>query len=164
MATHKNCAYKSARTLGARWLAKVGIQAELTRLFNEKAMSAEEALGRLADQARGTHYHFIEIDEEGFVYFNFSDPEAKEYLHLIKKIKSKRERRLVGAGEAAEEWEGEWVEVELYDAQAALRDILKMHGKLTDRVDLTSKGEKLQQAVVNVYMPDNGRSSGSDGE
>jgi len=93
--------------------------------------------------ARAELMPFIRIDDDGFTYFNFSDPEAKEYMWLIKKMKTKRERR-VGGDEA---WEGEWVEVELHDAQAALRDILKMHGKFVDKVDLTTGGEKITVTI-----------------
>jgi hypothetical protein len=82
-------------------------------------------------------FPFIQVDDDGFEYFNFSDPEAKRYLFLIKKIKTKRERRVDGKDEDAEAWEGEWVEVELHDAHAAIRDILKVHGKFIERTEHT---------------------------
>jgi len=90
-------------------------------------------------------FPFIRIDEDGFAYFNLADPQAMEHLFLIKEMETKRERRIEGKGENTETWEGEWVRVKLHDSYAALRDIAKMHGKLTEKVDVTSKGEKLQQ-------------------
>jgi hypothetical protein len=125
--------------------------------LGEKAMSAEEAIYRLGEIGRADLFPFIRIDDDGFVYFNFADSEARQHLFLVKRIKSKRERRLEGKGDDAEAWEGEWVEVELHDAHAAIRDILKIHGKFIDRTDLTTGGEKLPTAVVNVYLPENGR-------
>lgn len=35
------------------------------------------------------------------------------------------------------------VQIEMWDAQAALRDILKMHGKYVERKDITTGGEKI---------------------
>lgn len=154
---HPRASYDTARVNASVTLTKTNIRAEIKRRLEERAMSAEEAIARLGDIARADLFPFIRIDEDGFVYFNFADPDAKRHLFLIKKIKSKRERRLEGKGEDAEEWEGEWVEVELHDAHAAIRDILKLHGKFIDKMDLTSGGEKLPAAVVNVYLPDNGR-------
>lgn len=140
MMLHPKTPYDSARSLGSSLFAKVNIKSEIKRRLDEKAMSAEEAIARLGDIARADVYPFIRIDEDGFVYFNFSDPQAMAYLFLIKKIKTKRERRLEGGGQDAEEWEGEWVEVELHDAHAAIRDILKIHGRL----------DNPKQASVNV--------------
>jgi hypothetical protein len=135
MATHPNSQYASAAVSASEWLRKPNISAEINRILNEKAMSMEEALARTSDIARASLLPFVKVDDEGFTYFNFSDPDAKSYIHIIKKLKTKRERRTIGGGESAEEWEGEWVEVELWDAQAAQRDILKMHGKFIEKVE-----------------------------
>lgn len=150
MQLHPKATYESAKALASVTLTNVNLKAEIKRVLNEKAMSAEEAVARIGMIARSDHYPFIEIDEDGFVYFNFADPQAKAHLYLIKKIKTKRERRVDGKGDDAEMWEGEWVEVELHDAHVALRDILKMHGKLTDRVDLTTNGEPIQMPVEQI--------------
>lgn len=138
--------YDSARVEASKRFAKPNIKAEITRVLRENAMGVEEALSLTADIARGTQYPFIRVAEDGFVYFDFSHPEAKAHLHLIKKIKTKRERRVEGSGPSAEEWEGEWVEVELYDAQAAQRDILKMHGKFNDLASLP-KGTTIRVTI-----------------
>ena len=157
MKLHPNASYETAGVNASVTLKKTRIRAEIKRRLDERAMSAEEAIYRLGEIGRADLFPFIRIDDDGFVYFNFADSEAKRHLFLIKKIKSKRERRLEGKGDDAEAWEGEWVEVELHDAHAAIRDILKLHGKFIEKMDLTSGGEKLPAAVVNVYLPDNGR-------
>jgi len=135
MRLHPKVAYDSAKATASLFLTNINVKAEIKRRLTERAMSAEEALARLGDMARAELMPFIRIDNDGFTYFNFADPQAKSYMWLIKKMKTKRERRVDGKGDDAEAWEGEWVEVELHDAQAALRDILKMHGKLTEKVD-----------------------------
>jgi len=147
MKQHPDAGYDTARAAASVTIAKYNIKAEIKRRLNERAMSAEEAIYRLGEIGRADLFPFIRIDDDGFVYFNFADPEAKRHLFLIKKIKSKRERRLEGKGDDAEAWEGEWVEVELHDAHAAIRDILKIHGKFTDRVDLTSGGKPIEPKV-----------------
>jgi len=141
--------YDSARALASKYFAKVNIQAGKRHLLKEKAMPAEEVLARLGDMARATHKPFIRIDDDGFIYFDFSDPEALQNLHLIKKIKTKRERRIEGKGEDAETWEGEWVEVELHDAQAALRDIGRYHKLFTDKIEGGGEGGAI---VIEVKL------------
>lgn len=144
MKLHPKSSYDSSRSSASTILAKPNVRAEIKRRLDEKAMSAEEAIARLGEIARAEIKPFVRIDDDGFVYFNFADPEAREYIYLIKKIKTKRERRIDGRGDDAETWEGEWVEVELHDAHAAIRDILKLHGKFSEKVELTGKdGEPL---------------------
>jgi len=144
MKVYPNSSYSAARASSSRLLAKDNLRLEIKKRLELKSMGVEEALALTADIARGSHRAFLRYDDDGFPYFNLSDPSAQENLHIIKKIKSKRERRIEGSGKNTEEWEGEWVEVELYDAQAALRDILKMHGKFIEKVDVTSGGEKIE--------------------
>lgn len=143
----------TAKSIGYENLTKPHIQARIQELLKEKVMDRDEVLARLADHARATHYPFIRIDADGFIYFDFSDDEAKKHLHLIKKIKTKRNRQIFGKGDLAQEWEGEWVEVELHDPQRALELIGKHHNLFVDR---DKEGNPIQP-VVNVYMPQNGR-------
>jgi len=148
---HPNSGYDAARSSASEYLTKPNIKAEIKRIWMERAMDAEEAVARMSAIAKADLYPFIRIDDDGFVYFNFADPQAQEHLYLIKKMKTKRERRMDGVGKNAQEWEGEWIEVELHDAYIAQRDIAKMHGKLSDRLDITSKGEKLTTNEETVY-------------
>jgi hypothetical protein len=153
MTVYPRAKYTSAAALASKLLRNVNVQSLVSERIKEKAMSANEVLARLADQARGTHYPFIRIDDDGFVYFDFSDDEAKKHLYLIKKIKTKRNRQIVGKGEDAQTWEGEWIEVELHDPQRALELIGKHHSLFVDR---DGEGNPIQP-VVNVYIPKNDR-------
>lgn len=152
MSTHPKSSYAAAAVSASEYLKSTKIRAAVAQRFRENAMSAEEVLSRLGDIARGTHYPFIRISDDGFVYFDFANPEAERYLHLIKKIKTKRERRIDGSGENQEEWEGEWVEVELHDAQTALVTLAKYHKLLVDRMDVTTDGEKIKGYIG--FSPD----------
>lgn len=135
---------RSAGQIGHENMKKHEIRERIEALLADKVMSRDEVLARLAEQARASLYPFVRIDKDGFVYFNFSDPEALKHLHLIKKIKTKRERFVRGRGKAAEDWEGEWVEVELHDPQKALELVGKHHSLFIDRDD---KGKPLVPKV-----------------
>lgn len=139
---HPKSSYDAAKSSASDYLTNPNLRAAIRQTWEARAMSAEEAIGRMSAIAAADLHPFIRVDDDGFVWFNFADVDAKEYLFLIKKIKTKRERRIEGKGKDAETWEGEWVEVELHDAYTALRDIAKMHGKLVDRHELTGKDGK----------------------
>jgi hypothetical protein len=140
---YPNALPNSARASASRMLARVNIKAEVRRRLEEEAMSAEEAIARLARIARGSMLPFLKKGPDGFVYMNLNDPQAEEYMFLVKEMEAKRQRRILGSGEAAEEWEDEWVRVKLYSSYEANIDILKLHGKFTKRVDLTTGGQPL---------------------
>jgi terminase small subunit-like protein len=131
MQVYPKASYETARRAASALMTSHDIREVIAERFKARAMGSEEIIARLSDMASGTHWPFIEIDSDGFVYFDFSSSEAKNHLHLIKKIKSKRERRISGKGEDAQEWEGEWVEVELHDSKDALIQLAK-YNKLFD--------------------------------
>lgn len=117
-------------------LRKPEIQAEIDKRMSEIHMSSAEVLGRLSAQARGSHRPFVKVTDDGFVYFDFSNPEAIDNMHLVKKIETKRTRRVVGKPDEngnIEEWEDEWVKVELHDPQAALQMLGKYHKLFVER-------------------------------
>ena len=139
--------YDSSRANGAKLLANTSIQAEISKRFKERVMGPDEVVFRLSAMSRASQLPFIRFTVDGHVYFDFSHPEAKEYFFLIKKIKTKRTRRVEGHGESAETWEDEWVEVELHDAQTALNTLAKYHNLLTDNsmnynIDLSSLSDE----------------------
>ena len=142
---HPNITVESATASASRMLRRVNVQAELNRRMTEEAMSEEEGVMRLTRIARGMVTPFLKEGPDGFMYFDLSHPDAAANMYLIKEMETKRERRLVGSGESAEEWEGEWVKVKLHDAYIATVDLLKIYGKFTKKVDLTSGGEPLQK-------------------
>jgi phage terminase small subunit len=117
-------------------LRKPHIRAEIDKRMSEIHMSSAEVLARLSDHARASHRPFVKVTDDGFVYFDFSNPEAIDHMHLVKKIETKRSRRVVGKvnkDEDPEEWEDEWVKVELHDPQSALQMLGKYHKLFVDR-------------------------------
>jgi hypothetical protein len=130
---------EAAKSSASRLLTKANLQEEIVRRLNEEAMSVAEGIARVSRVARGTIQPFLKQGSDGFMYFDLSHPDAQENMFLVREMETKRERRIVGAGEAAEEWEGEWVKVKLHDAYAATVDLLKIHGKFTKKVEVTGK-------------------------
>lgn len=135
--------YDVARTSASKEFAKPNIKAEIKYRLQEATMSAPEILKRYTDIARGSIKSFVRVAEDGFVYFDLSQPEAQANMHLIKKMETKRERKIEGTGENAEEWEGEWVKVELHDAPSALLQLGRHYSLFTDKTDLTTGGKPL---------------------
>ena len=74
-------------------------------------------------------------------------------MHLIKTIRTKRKHVFVGKGEKGTDWEHEWVEVELYNAQTALEILAKHHKLLTDSLDIntTLHVDGLEAILEKVY-------------
>lgn len=123
--------------VGYENLRKPKIEAIIHQRLAEAAMGADEVLTRLAEQARGLNEDFFTPDGA----LNMAVVIAKNMTHLVKKTK----RTKYG------------LDVELYDAQAALTQIGRAHGLFKDKVDLTTGGEPLampqhfQIALTRAY-------------
>lgn len=128
---------------GHRLLKNAEIQAEISRIVEERAMSRDEVLVRLADMARSDMSDFLEFKEGIKVpYLNLEQARERNRLHLIKKFKYNSDGL---------------PEIELYSSYDALVQIGKAHSLFTDRVEQTGKdGEPIEHAI-RVYLPDNDR-------
>lgn len=119
---------KSAGSIGSENLKKPEIIEEIKRRVEEHAMTADEAISRLADQARGVPEGFIEIKADQ-PFLNWEALASSGKLHLIKKLKYNDQGR---------------PEVEFYDAQTALLQIIKLlridEGKPTERTEYRVTG------------------------
>jgi phage terminase small subunit len=104
----------------------------LRRRVETQCMSADEALIRLAEQARNEGSAYLRNDGT----LDFAALKRDEKLHLIKSVKKTR----FG------------LNIEFVDAQAALIQIGKVHALFQESLDLTSKGDKI---IVNL-VKDNG--------
>lgn len=93
---------------------KAHIQAYLDAKLNEMAMSANEVLARLSEQASADMGDFLRF-EEGIKlpFLDLKSADKRGLLRLVKKFKYNADGQ---------------PEIELYDAQAALVHIGKAHG------------------------------------
>lgn len=136
--------YDSAKALASNLFTDVNFSAHVIARLEEAHMSADEALKLTADIARGDVAKLMDVSSMGF---NLDMSKAQE-LGLTGLIKKVKQKTIIyqAKKESEEDREVTELEIELYDRQAALRDILKLHGKFTERLDLTSGGEKLEPA------------------
>ena len=119
-----------ANTVGPRLLANVGVSEEVDRRKAEIIMSSDEVMARLTEQGRAAYSTYFTPD--GSV--NLAQLVADGKGHLIKKIKPTREG----------------LEVEFYDAQAALALLAKANG--LDRIELTGRnGGPIQTEHVEKH-------------
>lgn len=125
---------KTAYSIGSRLLKDVEVSAAIQAKLAEIHMSADEALKLMADIARGDVAQLMDVTPMGF---NMDMSKAKEQglTRLIKKVKQKTVTH-IAKSESDEDREVVELEVELYDAQAAIRDVLKVHGKFADKVKI----------------------------
>ncbi len=128
MSTHPGSSYNAARSSAADFLARPNIKAEVERRLAEKHMSAEEAMERLSDIARGDVSQLMDVSGMGFS-LNMQKAQEKGLTKLIKKVKQKPTVHLAKS-ESDEDREVHEIEIELYNAHEAQRDILKLHGRL----------------------------------
>lgn len=135
----------TARANGHELLTNTDISAIIQARLTEVHMSADEALKLTADIARGDVTEFI----TPFGNIDIDKLRQSGKGRLIKKIKQKTVTK-IGKGDDSEDVEVLDTEIELYDAQAAVRDILKIHGKFTDKLDVTSGGVPLQIKIVKA--------------
>lgn len=142
----RRAGYKSKPNVsGSQLLANPSISKAIKERLEEFHMSADEALKLLAEQARGDIGEVMDISGMGF-NLNMQKAQEMGLTKLIKKVKQKT-TTFIAKKESEEDREVTEVEIEMYDSQSAIRDILRVHGKFTDKMDVTSGGE-----VINVTL------------
>ncbi len=120
---------EAARANAARLIATDNIKAEIQARLAEVHMSADEALKLTADIARGDIGDFLAIGKMGFsIDLDGAREEGK--TNLIRKVTQKT------VIDGKRETETHIIDFELYDRQAALRDILKIQGKFGSGLEL----------------------------
>lgn len=125
---------KTAQEQSSRLLSIVKVRAEVDRLINERAMSANEVIGRLAQQARAEQSQFF---SSAFGQAFFVDLKAMceaGYGHLIKSVTHDGKT-------------GQVTKIEFHDTQAALVHLGKAMSLFTENVNLSG-------AVTVEYVND----------
>ena len=114
----------TARAIGCENLTKPDIADEVKRRIEELALSSHEALIRLSEQARAEYAAYIKADGSPSVDVKGMLEDGK--AHLIKSIK----------------YTQHGVNVDFYDAQAALIQIGRVHKLFTDKTEVTGADGK----------------------
>lgn len=165
---HPNAKDTTAASNGWKLLRKTEIKEAIQSRLDEVHMGADEALKIQAEFARADVGVFFKVtdewmfnplpeyeilDEREVLDETVEPPKVRisyrvrhvvldmdkiidpRYSHLIHKFSNSRKNGL---------------SIETYDRQAAIRDILKIHGKFTDKVDVTSNGETIAPKEDNA--------------
>lgn len=149
--------------VGYENLRKPQIEAEVRERFNEATMSANEVLARLTEIASGQITDFL--NEDGAFSLQITKQRGK--AHLLKKLKIKRSAKKVESFPEGEEEQRETietslvhedVEIEMYSAHEALRDLGKFHKLFTERIEHSNPdgspiAQPIAEALVKVYGP-----------
>jgi len=140
----RRAGYKSKPNVkGAQLLANVSIAAELKQRISERAMGKDEVVDRLGEHARGDMGDFMDI---GSMAFSLDLNKAKE-LGLTRLIKKVRQKTVTTVAKDGTEEETSTIEIELYDAQAALVQLGKHLDIFKENVDITSGGKVIEVIV-----------------
>ena len=100
-------------------------------------MSADEVLDRLTDIARGDLGDYFDT----FGQVDMLKLRQENKSKLIKKLKQRTITK-IGKGETDEDTEIHDVEIEMYSAHEALRDLGKIHGLFVNKTEVTGKDGK----------------------
>ena len=135
--------------IGYENFKKPDIFDEIQRRISETAMSADEVLMRLGDQARGNMGDFWKIEEGQPPVLDLTNDKAK--LQLIKKMKVKTTKRFYTEDEDPVTEVTTEIDFELYDAQAALEKLGRHHKLFTDKTEVTGKdGAPLEAKITHA--------------
>lgn len=118
---------RSGYTIASQLLRKVNIAKVVEARLNEVHLSADEALAILAKHARGDIGDLMEITPLGYT-INLEKAKANGLTGLIKKI----EQQTITINGRDEDKEIHTEKIELHDPQSAIRDILRVHGKIKE--------------------------------
>jgi phage terminase small subunit len=130
---------RSARSIGQENLTKPDIANAIENRIAEKTMGADEVLIRLGEHARGDMGNFLAIGSMGFSV-DLNAAKEMGLTHLIKKVKMRTTTTLSKDGVETETHD---IEIDLYDAQAALVHIGRHYALFTDKTDVTSGGKPI---------------------
>ncbi|MFA6174729.1 MAG: terminase small subunit [Kiritimatiellales bacterium] len=130
---------KTARAIGAENLTKPDISEEIQARLAEIHMTTDEALALLADHARGDIGEFMDVSRAGFNLELLDENGNRKNTRVIKKIKQKT-TTFIAKKESDEDREVHEIEIELYDAQAAIDKVLRVAGKYKDTAGINLEG------------------------
>jgi phage terminase small subunit len=133
-------------------LRKPHIRERIDERLAEMAMSANEVLARLTKQADPPDVTEFTKLKELYEY----DSDGQRYLVGLALTLDLDQIQKLGLGKQIKRLKqtSGGLEIEWYDAQSALIQLGKYHKLFTEKVEHSGS---VQQATVNIYIPDNGR-------
>jgi len=129
MATYPNSSRNAAYTGGSRLLRNAKILKMIEQRLHENHVSGDLVLSQLSEEASASVEPFLVIEKDGFAHFDLNQSSAQDHLHMIKKLTTKRSRRIEPGAKKGEkiEWEDEYITLEVVDAMEAQDRLGKYH-------------------------------------
>lgn len=153
----------SSNVLGVtayRLLKKPHIKAYIDQFLTDSTLSAQETLARIGSIARAS---IADVLRDDCVWIDLEKARANGSIHFVKKIRSKKRTRVI-SNEMVMTPEGkrniktsivsEEIEIEMYSALEALRDLARYHNLSSDKM---SPNALLQNTEVHFFLPHNKR-------
>lgn len=119
----RQAGYKHPNQQGPELLKQPHIAAAIDARLGEVAMSANEVLARLTEQARSDIGEFLDFSGN----LDLKRMKDSGMTRLVKKLNTSKAS---GTTPKGGDWERETVTLELHDAQAALTTLARYHGLL----------------------------------
>jgi len=128
------------------------------RRLHENHLSGNLVLSLLSEISMASIEPFLVIEEDGFAHFDLNQPSARDHLHMIKKLTTKRTRRIEPGARKSEKvkWEDETITLEVMDAQEAqdrLGKYYKLFGDNSMAPPQIIQVEGLETILNKVYGP-----------
>lgn len=146
-------AYQWVRKSKEKPHVSIAIEAALADRSKRTQVTADQVMDELAKVGFSNLLDFFSITSDGEPYVDLSSV-TREQAAVLAELQV--DDYVEGRGDDARDVKR--VRVKLHDKLKALEQLAK-HLGIADKLDVTSGGEKLQGAVVHVYLPDNGRGS-----
>jgi len=127
----RRAGYAHPNKRGPELVVNSGIKAQIDAVLQEKLMSADEALSRMAEIARGDWTEYVNVDEVGRIGINIAALKEDGKIHLLKGITPTSTGR----------------KYEFYDSQAALNTILKAGGVFVEKHEHSGEVTNIIQVV-----------------
>lgn len=125
----------------SRLLRNAKVRARINARLDEFHLGADEVLARMSFHARGSMADFVDADS-GVI-----DLKKARDAYRMGLIKRYRTKTIINSKEDTETVE---TEIELYDAQASLRDLGKHLGLFTDKIEL-SLPQEARKALASLF-------------
>jgi phage terminase small subunit len=169
--------YREPNKQGPRLLVNVGIREQAEKRMAELSMPTDAIIARLNQHADADIRQFFKVqerwtehplpsdeilgEEEREMPVGFDGEIMTKVFYLVRRIvldmhaiMDPTKSRLIKEYPDSPK---DGIRVRIHDSQAALVLLGKHRQLFTDKLDVTSGGEKLPAPTVNVYIPDNGR-------
>lgn len=132
---------------GHKLLRNAKIRDEIDRIFKASTMQASEVLQRLSAQARGD---IADVIDPITNIVDWNKARDLGVTHLIHKTK---QRTIIQSSSDGDESETHTLEVQLYNAQEALKVLAKYHALFTTRLEIVDWRSKAIDDIRNGIIP-----------